>query len=134
MHQQTNIKAAIVDIPWILKQLPSFVSAQEEQQKKVMALQQWVNSANAEINAVKDVAKQRALSAQFQQELEQRQQAIQQIYTQKLQKIDAEVSKIIADTALEQGYDFVFAKTTLIFGGTDISEKVAQKITMAENS
>jgi len=131
--QQTNIKAAIVDIPWILKQLPSFVSAQAEQQKNVMALQEWVNSANAEINAQKDAAKQ-ALSAQFQQELAKRQQIAQQAYAQKLQQIDAEVSKMIADTASEQGFDFVFAKTTLVFGGTDISDKVAQKITPSQKA
>lgn len=132
--QQTNIKAAIVDIPWILKQLPSFVSAQAEQQKNVMSLQEWVNSANAEINAQKDAAKQQALSAQFQQELAKRQQIAQQAYAQKLQQIDAEVSKMIADTASEQGFDFVFAKTTLVFGGTDISDKVAQKITPSQKA
>lgn len=125
------VKAAIVDIQWILNNLPSFRAAQTEQQQNVAALQNWVNGVNAQIAQQTIAEEKQKMTLQGQNEFAQRQQVVQQNYAKKLQAIDAEVTKMIADTAQELGYDMVFAKTTLVYGGTDITAQVAAKIAKA---
>ena len=68
---------------------------------------------------------QNSLKQRYQLELTQKQQIIQQNHTQKVQVIDASLSKLIADVAKQEKLDYVFAKGTLVFGGQDITQKVA---------
>lgn len=128
---QTTIKAAVVDIPWVLNQMPAFIAEQQAQQKKAEALQAWGEAANKQVAAQPTPLQQQALAHKLQQEYMLRQQALQQDYAKALQAIDEKLELLIANTAKELGFDFVFAKTTLIFGGEDISQQVAQKIKKA---
>lgn len=125
------VKAAIVDIQWILNNLPSFSAVQAEQQQNLAALQNWAQNVNAQIAQQTVAEEKQKMILQGQNEFAQRQQAVQQNYAQKIQAIDDEVTKMIADTAKELGYDMVFAKTTLVYGGTDITAQVAAKIKRA---
>ena len=128
---QTTIKAAVVDVPLVLNQMPAFIAEQEAQQKKAVALQTWVESANKQVAAQTTPLQQQALAHKLQQEYALRQQTLQQDYAKALQVIDTKLAQLIADTAKEQGFDFVFAKTALIFGGVDITPQVAQKVQKA---
>lgn len=119
---------AVVDVPWVLAQMPSFIAARTEQQQNMQQLQQDVNNINAEIARALTQNEKQALSEKYKGAVAQRQSEIQRAYAQKLQDVDKEITKLISDTAKEQGYKFVFAKTTLIFGGTDITPAIAEKL------
>ena len=60
-----------------------------------------------------------SLAQKYQQELSQKQQVMQQNHLQKVQAVDANLSKLIADVAKQEKLDYVFAKGTLVFGGQD---------------
>ena len=121
-------KIAVVDVQRIVSQTPSVLALRQERQNQLMGLQQWVNSANAEINQQTDQNTKAALFQKYQTELNQRQQALQSDYAKKVQTIDAELSKLISDEAKKSGYDYVFAKGIVVFGGTDITESVAKSL------
>ncbi len=121
-------KIAVVDVQSLVSQTPSVMALRQERQNQLVGLQQWVNSANAEINQQTDQNTKAALFQKYQQELNQRQQALQSEYAQKVQSIDAELSKLISDEAKKSGYDYVFAKGIVVFGGTDITENVAKSL------
>ena len=121
-------KIAVVDVQSLVSQTPSVMALRQERQNQLVGLQQWVNSANAEINQQTDQNSKAALFQKYQQELNQRQQALQSEYAQKVQSIDAELSKLISDEAKKSGYDYVFAKGIVVFGGTDITENVAKSL------
>jgi len=121
-------KIAVVDVQRLVSQTPSVMALRQERQNQLVGLQQWVNSANAEINQQTDQNTKAALFQKYQQELNQRQQALQSEYAQKVQSIDAELSKLISDEAKKSGYDYVFAKGIVVFGGTDITENVAKSL------
>ena len=121
-------KIAVVDVQRLVSQTPSGMALRQERQNQLVGLQQWVNSANAEINQQTDQNTKAALFQKYQQELNQRQQALQSEYAQKVQSIDAELSKLISDEAKKSGYDYVFAKGIVVFGGTDITENVAKSL------
>lgn len=122
----TTSKIAVVDIQSLVSRTPSVLALREERQNQIAGLQQWVNGANAELNQMTDQNAKAALFQKYQLELNQRQQSMREEYAQKVQSIDAELSKLIADEAKNSGFDYVFAKGIVVFGGTDITENVAK--------
>ena len=64
----------------------------------------------------------------YQQELNQKQQAVQQAYAQELQKIDTLISEDITKIANEKGYDLVIVKGMVISGADDITEYVIEGV------
>jgi Skp family chaperone for outer membrane proteins len=123
-----NSKIAVVDIQALVSQTPSVLALRQERQNQIAGLQQWVNGANAEINQQTDQNAKAALFQKYQLEFNQRQQMLQTEYVQKVQSIDAELSKLIADVAKKEKLDYVFAKGIVVFGGTDITSKVAEML------
>ncbi len=125
---KSSPKIGIVDVQMLVNRTPSVLALREEQQQQNIALQQWVNSVNAQIAQELNQANRNYMTQQYQLELNQRQQMLQVEYAQKVQSIDAELSKLIADVAQKEGCDYVFAKGIVVFGGTDITEKVTAEL------
>ena len=115
----------VVDVQWLVSHIKEVQILRQEHQANLVALQQWVKAANAEIAAQSVSEDKNSLSQKYQLELNQKQQAMQQSHLQKVQAVDANLSKLIADVAKQEKLDYVFAKGTLVFGGQDITQKVA---------
>ena len=115
----------VVDIQWLVSHIKEVQILRQEHQANLAALQQWVKAANAEIAAQSVSEDKNSLAQKYQQELSQKQQVMQQNHLQKVQAVDANLSKLIADVAKKENLDYVFAKGTLVFGGQDITQKVA---------
>ena len=115
----------VVDVQWLVSHIKEVQILRQEHQANLAALQQWVKAANAEIAAQNMPEDKNSLSQKYQLELNQKQQAMQQSHLQKVQAVDANLSKLIADVAKQEKLDYVFAKGTLVFGGQDITQKVA---------
>lgn len=115
----------VVDIQWLVSHIKEVQILRQEHQANLAALQQWVKAANAEIAAQNMPEDKNSLAQKYQQELSQKQQVMQQNHLQKVQAVDANLSKLIADVAKQEKLDYVFAKGTLVFGGQDITQKVA---------
>ena len=115
----------VVDIQWLVSHIKEVQILRQEHQANLAALQQWVKAANAEIAAQSVSEDKNSLAQKYQLELNQKQQAMQQSHLQKVQAVDANLSKLIADVAKQEKLDYVFAKGTLVFGGQDITQKVA---------
>ena len=115
----------VVDVQWLVSHIKEVQILRQEHQANLVALQQWVKAANAEIAAQNIPEDKSSLTQKYQLELNEKQQAMQQKHLQKVQAVDANLSKLIADVAKKENLDYVFAKGTLVFGGQDITQKVA---------
>lgn len=115
----------VVDVQWLVSHIKEVQILRQEHQANLVALQQWVKAANAEIAAQNMPEDKNSLIQKYQLELNQKQQAMQQNHLQKVQAVDANLNKLIADVAKKENLDYVFAKGTLVFGGQDITQKVA---------
>ena len=115
----------VVDVQWLVSHIKEVQILRQEHQANLVALQQWVKAANAEIAAQNMPEDKNSLTQKYQLELNQKQQAMQQNHLQKVKAVDANLSKLIADVAKKENLDYVFAKGTLVFGGQDITQKVA---------
>lgn len=121
-------KLAVVDVQRIVNQAQPVVELRQDMQSKMSSLQEWVNNSNAAINKESSQEKKDKLAKQYQEELMQKQQAIQSDYAKKLQQLDAELTKIIEQTAAKEGCHVTFIKGSIAAGGIDITDKVLAKI------
>ena len=118
---------AVVDVQRLASQAQPVAELRQDMQNQMSNLQAWVDNSNAEINAAAQDKKDE-LTKQYQQELLQKQQAIQSDYATKLQQIDSALTKIIEETAKAEGFDVTLVKGSVAAGGTDITEKVLAKL------
>ena len=88
----------------------------------------WLSNAEKEIEKETVSSKKEKLTKKYQQELNQKQQAVQQAYAQELQKIDTLISEDITKIANEKGYDLVIVKGMVISGADDITEYVIEGV------
>jgi len=121
-------KIAVVDVQRIVSQSRPVAELRQDVQSQMGNLQQWIDASNAEISNEKSQEKKEALTKQRQEELAQKQQLIQNDYAEKLQKLDADLTATIEKTAKEEGFNITLVKGSVATGGTDITDKVIEKL------
>ena len=121
-------KVAMVDVQKVVNSSAIVNTLKLEYQSKRAELNTWLSNAEKEIEKETVSSKKEKLTKKYQQELTQKQQAIQQAYTQELQKIDALISEDITRIANEKGYSLVLVKGMVISGADDITEFVIEGV------
>lgn len=122
-------KIATVDVQRIVSQARPVAELRQDVQTQMGNLQKWIEEANAEIEGQESQEQKDALTKQRQAELSQKQQVIQNEYVEKLQKLDADLTALIEKTAKEEGFNITLVKGSVATGGTDITDKVIEKLT-----
>ncbi len=123
-----NPKIASVDIQQLLANSTDFIELKKAQNIKALELQSWTNAMNAEIAKQSTQEDKNKMAQQGQAQFQQKQQAINVEHHQKMLGLDAKLTEVVANIAKEEKYDYVFAKGTVIFGATDITQDVIKKI------
>ena len=123
-----SVKVAMVDVQKIVNSSAAVNALKVEHQGKMAELQTWLSNAEKEIEKETISSKKEKLTKKYQQELNQKQQAVQQAYAQELQKIDTLISEDITKIANEKGYDLVIVKGMVISGADDITEYVIEGV------
>lgn len=119
---------AVVNVAQVVSQAEMIIELQQQQQGKNQELQKWLADAQADVDKQKSKQKKDELTQKYAAELIQKQQTMQQEYNQKLQEIDAKITKIIVTEAKAEGYDMVLAKSSVIYGGTDITNQIIEMV------
>ena len=119
-------KIAVVDITTVVQNSEQVKALKEEQNAKAQELATWLQNAQNAVKNEKDKSKQEDLLKQYNAEFAARKQTIATEYAQKLQSIDDSITKTISDEAKKKGYQLVIAKNLVIYGGTDITDKIAE--------
>lgn len=123
-----TIKIAVVDVPTIVAKSAQVKALKDEQTKKSLELQKWLDSVNKEVKAQSTEANKEKLLKKYTEELKKKKEANAKDYAQKLSAIDKNLSDTIADQAKKRGYDVVLAKSTVLYGGDDLTEDIAKII------
>ena len=121
-------RVAVVDVQQVVAHSKVVAEFKESQAAKAMSLQEWVAKSNEEIGKLTSEKEKEALAAKYREELTQKQIAYQNEDIAKLQEIDADMTKLIEDVAKKAGYRKAFVKGTIIYGGTDITDKVIEAL------
>ncbi len=123
-----KLNVAMVDVAQLVANSKDMAELRKEQNVKNHELQSWANSMNAEIEKESSAEAKMGLMQKGQVELNEKKQAIAVEHHQKLQKIDVQLTDLIAEEAKAQKFDYVFAKGTILFGATDITADVIKRL------
>ena len=121
-------KIAVVDVPAIVAQSGQVKELKAEQTKKAQDLSKWLETVNADIKKQSSEANKKKLLAKYNEEFNKKKEANAKDYAEKLTAIDKSISSTIAAQAKSKGYDIVLAKSTVLYGGDDITADIAKVV------
>ena len=120
----TPAKVAYVNVPKLLSASKTLKSAQETQMKQTKDMLKWYDTASADIRKQSTPAGKQALIKKYEAQLTQKKKNIRDNYAKKVNQVDKQLDTVISQKAKAMGYDLVFRKDSLLYGGTDITASV----------
>lgn len=119
---------AVVNIEQVLENYPKFTAIKQDNENKLNELAQWIEKINAEIDEEKDLEKRHKLADQYRKLTYEKENFIKQEYGSKLQDINVEMTALIDKVAKQNGCSHVFANTSMVTGGKDITQNVIKEL------
>lgn len=128
MAKESKLKVAFIDVNFVVNQSKEVHQLRNDQMAKEKELKIWLSTVNTDVMKQGTREEQQQLANKYNAEFAQKQQQLKIDYNQKLQEIDRNITNIIATEAKKLGYDFVFSKGTVLFGGEDITMQIAELV------
>lgn len=117
-------KIAIIDAAAVAAKSQQVQALKNEQQAKTLELEKWIVTAKADVEKQQTKEGKEKLFKKYEAEFAKKQEALMKNYQTKLQAIDKNISDTIAKYAQEKGYEAVFAKGAVLYGGDDITADI----------
>ena len=122
-----NGKIAVVDLQKIVANSAQVKQLKQEHSKKSEELNKIIINARGAISNETDSAKILQLEDKYTKEFNDKKSALEKEYNARLSSIEKNIKDVIAKKAQEEKYDYVFAKSVLLYGGTDITDEIKVK-------
>jgi len=123
---ETNI--AVVDITKLLESSNKVKDLKTEQAKNMEDLTKLAQSAKSDIEKQSTEDNKEKLAKKYQETINQRRQTNAENYAKKLAIIDKEVDNLVKQKAKTSNYKLILAKSSVLYGGDDITEELAKEI------
>ena len=117
-------KVAVVRVPAIVEKSEQIAALRAENARAAQELQTWLSAAEAKVANEKSEQKKQEMSAQYRAEFESKKAEFAAKTQQKLTEMDDEIMRVIIDQAQAQGYTQVMPKSSLLYGGEDITDSI----------
>lgn len=117
-------KVAYVNVPKLLSASKVLKAAQDTQMKQTKDMLKWYDTASADIQKQTTKAAKDALIKKYEAQLTQKKKTIKDAYAKKVNQVDTQLDNAITTKAKAMGYNLVFRKDALLFGGTDITNEI----------
>ena len=121
-------KIAVVDLQQIVSSSAQVKQLRQEHSKKIADLDKIIVNARGEISNEKDPAKVLLLEDKYMKEFNTKKEALEKDYNNRLSIIEKNIKNEITKKAQKDGYDYVFAKSVVLFGGKDITTDISNNI------
>lgn len=123
-----NDKIGVVDIQCIVNNSSEVKALKNERSAQMEALNKIVTDAQNAIAKENDPQKIIQLQDKYTNEFNNKKDAIDRQYSQRLSSIEERLKCQIADSAKRNNYDYVFAKSVVFLGGDDITQLISGDI------
>ena len=123
-----NYKVAVVDVNAVVSKSAQVQALKKEQQTKLQELQKWLNNARTDVAKQSTQESKEKLVKKYDAEFAKKQETIKKNYAMKLQAIDKSITATIAQEAKAQNYNLVLSKSSVLYGGDDITATVLKVI------
>ena len=118
---------AVVDLQKIVSNSSQVKQLNQEHSKKVAELDKIIVNARGEIANETDSAKIIKIEEKYTNEFNTKKSALEMDYNNKLLSIENNIKNEIAKKAKKDNYDYVFAKSVMLYGGKDITDEIHVK-------
>lgn len=123
-----NEEIAVVDLQQLVSSSVQVKQLKQEHAKKIGELDKIIVNARGEISNEKDPAKVLLLEDKYMKEFNTKKTALEKEYNNKLENIEKNIKNEITKKAQKDGYEYVFAKSVVLYGGKDITNELSAQI------
>ena len=121
-------KIAVVDLQQIVSNSSQVKQLKQEHSRKIADLDKIIINARGEISNEKDPAKVLLLEDKYMKEFNTKKEALERDYNNRLSTIEKNIKGEISKKAQKDGYDYVFAKSVVLYGGKDITSEISANV------
>ena len=118
---------AVVDLQKIVSNSSQVKQLKLEHEKKLEELNKIIVNARGAISNETDSAKILQLEDKYTKEFNAKKQALEKDYASRLSAIEKNIQTEIEKKAQSDKYDYVFAKSVVLYGGKDITNEIKVK-------
>ena len=118
---------AVVDLQKIVSNSSQVKQLKQEHKKKMDELNKIIVNARGAIANETDSAKILQLEEKYTNEFNTKKQALEKDYANRLEKKKKNIQAEITKKAQKDKYDYVFAKSVVLYGGKDITGEINVK-------
>ena len=118
---------AIVDLQKIVSNSNQVKQLKQEHSKKMDELNKIIINARGEIANESDNNKIINIEEKYTREFNAKKTMLEKEYNTKLAEIENNIKNEIAKKAKKDDYDYVFAKSVVLYGGKDITDEIHVK-------
>lgn len=115
---------AVVDLQKIVSNSAQVKQLKQEHSKKMEELNKIVVNARGEIANETDESKILKIEEKYTNEFNKKKAQLDKDYNNKLAEIEKNIKEEITKKAKKDDYDFVFAKSVVLYGGKDITDEI----------
>ena len=119
---------AVVDLGRVVESSEQVKRLKQEHSKKVAELDKIIVNARGEIANEKDPAKVLLLEDKYMKGFNSGRESLEKDYNSKLSVIEKNIKDEISKKATKDGYEYVFAKSVVLYGGKDITAELLNSI------
>lgn len=124
----SKLKVATIDVQKIISNSPKLKALNEDKKNKMDEITAFVEKANASVAKETDPQKKEELKDKYNKELKAKKETLDKNYFQKLSEIDKEIKEQIKIKANASHYDLVLTKSSVLYGGTDITQEIVKNL------
>ena len=121
-------KIAVVDLQQLVSNSNQVKQLKQEHSRKMAELDKIIVNARGEISNEKDPAKILLLEDKYMKEFNTQKEALENNYNTRLESIERNIKSEITQKAQKDGYNYVFAKSVVLYGGKDITNELIKSI------
>lgn len=125
---QVMPKYAVVDVQKVVSNSKQVKDLKAEQEKQAKDLAKWIETAKADVEKQKTDEAREKLAKKYDAQLAKKREVATEAYAKKLTAIDDSISSVIAKQAQAKGYTMIFAKSTVLYGGDDLTDAIIKAV------
>ena len=119
---------AVVDLQQIVNNSSQVKQLKQEHEKKMAELDKIIVNARGELANESDPAKILLIEDKYMKEFNTKREALEKEYGRRLEALEKNIKAEITKKAEKDGYEYVFAKSVVLYGGQDITEELLQSV------
>lgn len=121
-------KIAVVDLQKIVSNSSQVKQLKQDHSKKMDELNKIIVNARGEISTQTDPAKILELEEKYTKEFNAKKEALEKDYNSKLASIEKNIKTEVEKKAQKDSYNYVFAKSVVLYGGKDITNELLNSV------